>query len=248
MDEQTFAANYGWYSNKLGNNMMGRKKDSLGVFKGFPVKMLTNGNGLSTVISESYERAASTENYAGSRGMAMQGSGSRVLETFLGNMCITQYDDDGRELWGTVLPKAQYFRSYRHYYNPADLAKKWQQHALFNDLPPQVFDRQFMSTNIYNHNGNFFIVFNDCNKGEDDKTAGADTVFTSAMSNACYYKINRKKEIEKAYLLGEPLTKEYKSSFIEGADFDAERGTYASVIRYKRGEYVSLRMAWVKLE
>jgi hypothetical protein len=48
--------------------------------------------------------------------------------------------------------------------------------------------------------------------------------------------------------LGEPLPKEYKSSFIEGADFDEQRGVYATLVRYKRGEYVSIRMAWVKMD
>jgi hypothetical protein len=60
--------------------------------------------------------------------------------------------------------------------------------------------------------------------------------------------MDRKRQITKEYLLGEPLDKEYKSCYVEGGDFDEQRGIYASLIRYKRGSYISLRMAWVTLE
>ena len=106
-----------------------------------------------------------------------------------------------------------------------------------------------MSANVCNRGDDCYIIFNDCDKNSS-KTLGpdCDTMFTSALSNVCYYKINKKKQVEKGYLLGDPLDKEYKSAFIESACYDEERGIYATLIRYKRGNYVSLRMAWVKME
>jgi hypothetical protein len=238
-EETNLGANYNWLTNKLANKKLLETKDTSNLFTGFPVMMTTNSNGLTTVVSESYDRYINAENF----------SRSQVFETFIGNFCITQFDDEGKELWGTVLPKSQYYRSYRHYYRPADFAKRWQNQAMFNDLPPQIYERQFVASNIYERGGDFYLVFNDCGKNFNNslQTPG-DTVFTSALSNACYYKINRKKEVSKHFLLGAPLNKEYKSCCIEGAGFDEERGVYAAVIRYKRGSYISQRMAWARLD
>ncbi len=236
--EQDLSVHTDWFTNKLANELLD-KIDTNRSFVGFPLRMITNSNGLSTLVSEGYDRYFNTET----------NSRSQVFETYFGNFCITQFDDNGKELWGTVLPHRQYYKSYRQYYRPADLAKRWQQQAMFNDLPPQVFERQFMSGNVYAAGGNIYLIYNDCDKNfANNIQSPGDTSFTSALTNACYYKINRKKEVEKHYLLGEALPKEYRSSQIEGADFDEQRNTYASLIRYKRGEYVSLRMAWVKME
>lgn len=238
-DDQSLAGGYSWLNNKLANNWLKEQTDTTDYFSGFPLKMTTNSNGLSTVISESYNRYINTETY----------SRSQVFETFLGNICITQYDDEGKEIWGRVLPKSQYYKSYRHYYRPVDMAKKWQQQAMFNDLPPQVYERQFMSANVCVNGDDTYIVYNDCGKNFSNNIAEpGDTVFTSVLSNACYYRMNKKKEITKHYLMGEPMLKEYKSCFIEGSDFDESRSRFASVVRYKRSGYVSLRLMWAKLQ
>ena len=238
-DEQTLEGKYSWLNNKLANNWLKEQTDTTNYFSGFPLKMMTNSNGLSTVISESYNRYINTETY----------SRSQVFETYLGNICITQFDDDGNEIWGRVLPKSQYYKSYRHYYRPLDMNKKWQQQAMFNDLPPQIYERQFMSANVCTKGDDIYIVYNDCGKNFSNNIAEpGDTVFTSALSNACYYRMNKKKEITKHYLMGQPMTKEYKSCFIEGSDFDEPRGRFASVVKYKRSGYVSLRMVWATLQ
>lgn len=238
-DPETLDGRYNWITHKLANDTLMEKTDTSSYFTGFPLCMYTDNRGVSTVISESYDRNFTSESFAR----------ARVQETYLGNLCITQLNDEGKELWGTVLPKSQYYMSYKQYYNPADLAKRRQQQAMFNDQPRQVFERQFLSANIYHSGSNLFIIYNDCNKNIREGLEGTvDTVFSMAMSNACYYKLDKKKEMTKKYLFGEPLNKEFKSSFIEGGDFDEQRGTYASVVRYKRSEYVSIRMAWAAME
>jgi hypothetical protein len=238
-DKENFNGGYNWLTNKLANKNLQEKTDTSGYFTGFPVMMHTNNNGLTTVVSESYDRYINSENY----------SRFRVFETYLGNFCITQFDDYGKELWGIVLPKAQYYRSYQHYYRPADFAKKWQDQAMFNDMPPQIYERQFVSSRTYHHKGNIYMIFNDGNRNfKKGIESVGDTVFTSALSNGCYYKIDKKKKVSKHLLFGEPLVNEYKTCFVEGADFDADRDTFAAVVRYKRSRYVSLRLAWAKLE
>lgn len=238
-DPENLDGNYNWVTHKLANEWLLRKTDTTSAFSGFPICMHTDERGISTVVSESYERNFTSETYAR----------ARVQETFLGNLCITQLNDEGKEIWGTVLPKSQYYMSYRHYYNPMDLGKRWQQQTMFNDQPRQVFERQFVSANVYHTGTSTYIIYNDANTNiKEGVRPDIDTVYTLAMSNACYYKLDRKREMTKKYLYGEPLNREYKNSFIEGADFDEQRSTYASLIRYKRGEYVALRMAWAQME
>ena len=239
LDEHDLTGNYSWLRNKLANSLLLEKTDTAAMFAGLPVRIITNNNGLSTIVSESYDRYMNAENY----------TRSRAFETYLGSICITQVDDTGREIWGTVLPRSQYYRSYRHYYRPVDLAKRWQEQAMFNDLPPQITERQFLSAAVYNRGDNYYIIYNDCGKNIRNTIASpGDTLYASELANACYYRMDRKHEVTKEYLLGEPLSKEYKSCYVEGGDFDEQRGVYASLIRYKRGSYVSLRMAWVTLD
>lgn len=238
-DPENLDGRYSWVTNKLANDWLLHKSDTTSFFTGLPIYMHTDDRGISTLISESFTRNRTSESY----------SRSQVLESYMGNLCITLLNDEGKEIWGTVLPKSQYYMSYRHYYNPADLAKRWQQQAMFNDQPQQVFERQFVSANVYHSEGNTFIIYNDANKNiKEGMGASVDTVYSLAMSNACYYKLDRKRQLTKKYLYGEPMNKEYKNSLIEGAAFDEKRNTYVSVIRYKRSDYVSLRLAWAQME
>lgn len=237
LDEDDLSTSYSWIENKLANEKR-ILKDTGHYYNGLPIKLTTNSNGLSTIVSESFNRYHNSESK----------SRADVFETFLGDICVTQLDDDGKELWGTILPKSQYHKSYRHYYSAWELGKRWQHQEMFGDLPPQVYNRQFLSCNTYNVGSNIYVIYNDYKGNMNSTTAAKDTVFTFDQSNTCYYKINKNKEITKEYLYGTPLTREYKTCFIEGADFDERRGVYASLIQYRRGDYVSLRMAWKKLD
>lgn len=239
MDEQDMTPGFNWIKNQKANEALKAKAAKSNYFEGLPVKTFTNENGLSTMVSQGYSRYNNIESYAR----------SSVYETYFGDIGITQYNDDGNEIWGTVLPLAQYYKSYEQYYRPVDMAKRWQEQELLNDLPPQVHNRQFVSVNTYSRDKDLFIVYND-NKKNFDKTIGQriDTVFDFELANACYYKINKQKEVTKHYVFGTPKLKESMASFIEGADFDEQRGVYASLVQYRRNESVSLRMAWSKLD
>ena len=120
---------------------------------------------------------------------------------------------------------------------------------MFGDLPEQVYSRQFFSINSYCWSKNFYMVFNDAdNNFNNSIKSPGDTVYDLEKTNTCYYKINRKREISKGYLFGVPAANEYACSFIEGADFDEQRGVYAALVRYQKGDDVSLRMAWSHLD
>ncbi|MES2701208.1 MAG: hypothetical protein V4649_01130 [Bacteroidota bacterium] len=240
MDENTWDLHHAWINNKIATNYLRQRTDTSRVYQGIPIKAFTNSNGLSTVVSEAFNRYQSVETNAR----------AVVRETYFGDICVTQYNDDGDEIWGTILPKTQYYKSYRKYYTPTEMGKRWQDQDLFSDLPPQVYSRQFASLNTYAYNNNHYIIYNDLkqNFGNNVVRPG-DTVFTLDAANAVYYKIDKKREVTKHNLLGEtPAIMEYKTSFIEGADFDEQRGVYATLIQFKRRDYTSLRMAWTTLD
>jgi hypothetical protein len=239
LDEEAMSFNYKWIKNERANSFIKEQTGKVRSFEGLPVKMFTNENGLSTVVYRSFNRYKDLETF----------ERSAVYDSYLGDLCITQFDDNGNEIWGTVLPNAQFFKSYRHYYFADELSHRWQDQAMFLDLPPQVYKRQFLSQDVYNWNKSFYIIYNDYNKNFNNsiKKPG-DTVYEFANTNTCYYKLNRKKEITKGYLFGEPARNEFKCSFIEGADFDEQRGVYAALVQRKRGDDISLIMAWSHLE
>ncbi|MCD6012330.1 MAG: hypothetical protein K0Q79_2192 [Flavipsychrobacter sp.] len=224
-------------ANRIANDNW-QQGDTTKRFEGMPVKMLTNENGLSTLISQRCMRYGEPETHA-----------RYDYQTYLRNICITQFDDNGREIWGTVLPLAQYYNSNKQYLNEKDFAMKWQNQDLFGVMQSEVYNRQFLSFNAWHYNKSYYIIYNDYNKHFNNSAVKKqDTVYSFHTTNACYYTIDRKKQVTKHYLFGEPLAKEYKSSMIEGADFDEQRGVYATLIRYTRYNKTSLRMAWRRMD
>jgi hypothetical protein len=239
MDENTLNTEYKWVNNSQASAALKTKADTNKTYVGLPVKLYTNENGLSTMISEAFFRYKNIETYAR----------SNLFESFFGNIAVTQFDDDGKEIWGVLLPRTQYYKSYRHYFNAHELSKRWQEQDLLGDLPPQVYERQLVSQYTVMKNKDLYIIFNDYNSNFNNSVEQpGDTVFNLAQTNAVYYKINRKREVSKHYLLDGEGLKEYKTTFVEGADFDDKRGIYASLIQYTRGETTSLKMAWAELE
>ena len=237
LDENNLDIAHNWISNKIANAYLKQKTDTTRNFQGLPVKMFTNENGLSTLVSESYNR------------YGIPSFARPDYNSYIGNICITQFDDDGNEIWGTILPNSQCYTSHTHYCNPYQLSKRWQVQQIFGDWPPQVYERQFVSINTYSNGNNSYIVYNDYNKNFNNSIEHpGDTVYNFNITNACYYKMNRKKEITKNYLFGEPAANEYKTSFIEGADFDEQRGVYATLVQYKKNDNVTLCMAWSRLD
>jgi hypothetical protein len=238
LNENDLALRTTWINNEMANQYLKEKKDTDSYFKGLPLALFTSQDGLSTMFSESFTRYKNIETL----------DRPNLLETYLGNICVTQFDDYGKELWGVVLPKAQYYKSYSHYYYANQLAARWHQQKLLGDLPEEVYNRQFVSVNTYTRNKELFIVYNDDNKNfKNSLRHPGDTIYNFAQTNACYYKIDRNKEITRHYVFGEPKVREYKCSFIEGADFDEKRGVYAALVQYKKGDNISLCMAWSHL-
>lgn len=82
-------------NNRLANEAYRRQADTTRNFEGMPMKMFTNENGLSTLVSQAFVRYGEPETHA-----------RYDYQDYLGNICVTQFDDNGNEIWGTVLPLA----------------------------------------------------------------------------------------------------------------------------------------------
>jgi hypothetical protein len=239
LDESNMDVTFTRLRNAMAENELKHKTDTgRTLTDALPVKLYTNENGLSTLVSQSYSRYVEPESNVRTN-----------FITYLSTIGITQFDDDGNEIWGTVLPCSQYYKSYHHYYDPKALSKKWQEQFILSDLPEQAYYRQFFSVNTYTSGRDLFIVYNDDNKNFNNSIAHpGDTIYDFSKANACYYKVDRKREVTKKYLFGDPAKNEYRSSFIEGADYDEQRGIYAALIQYRKNDETSLQMAWAHLD
>ena len=236
LDEENMAVNIKVIKNHLATSYLQEKTETRNVYQGIPARLFTNENGLSTLVSEYCYREGNLEKKFGKN-------------SYLGHIGITQFDDDGNEIWGIVLPKAQFYISQQRYYSTYEVSKKWQGQVLFDDAMEAAYNRQFVSMNTYYKDKDFYFIYNDVNKNFNNSISHVgDTVYSFDQTNTCYYKISRKKEVTKNYLFGEPAADEFKTSFIEGADFDEQRGVYAALVRCKKGDDVALRMAWRHLD
>lgn len=238
IDPNDMTAQVTLLKNKIANDTYRQQTDTGRSFEGMPMKLFTNENGLSTLVSQAYVRYGEPETHA-----------RYDYQDYLGNICVTQFDDNGNEIWGTVLPLAQYYNSNQKYLNEKELCMRWQDQQLFGDWPAEVYNRQFLSFNTYSNGKDMFIIYNDYNKNFKNSLAKpGDTVYSFSTTNACFYKIDKQRNVGKHYLYGEPAVKEYKSSLIEGADYDEERGVYVSLVQCRKHNKTTLRMAWRRLE
>jgi len=232
LDESDMTLKHNWIKNQAANDYYRQHTDTTQLYEGVPIKMFTNENGLSTIISQGSSQFHNVRKY----------------ECYFGKICITQCDDEGKELWGVVLPGGQYISSSKRYYSARQLADWWQHQAMFDDLAPEVYNRQFLSLNTYSYKNNCYIIYNDYDKNFNNSiTHPGDTVYTFDNTNAFVYKLNKKKEVTKSYLFGEPVPGEYNTSFIESADFDEQKGTYVTLLRCRKNNETTLCMAWCQL-
>ena len=128
--------------NNLANDYLKSQTDTFNSYYGFPTNLFTNDDGLSTVLFQSL----SSRYYYGD---------------YFGNIEITQFGDNGDEIWGTVLPLYQYHKSQKHNYYYNQMNKRFNQLTIFGENASAVYTRQFVSYNSYCFNKSIYVVFND---------------------------------------------------------------------------------------
>ncbi len=214
MDEQAGIISYCRIKDSLANAHLHKNTDTSRYFSGRPQLMRTNENGLSTIVS------IAAVNHLGDDGFSINNSSFTTY-----SIGVTMFDDDGKELWGTVMPIAQIYNQY------------------------QKYKYHFRPVYTYSDGNNSFAVFNDYEENFSNTFKNPGLVINSfENTSACYYKITRKREVVKKYVFSKPVVNEHISCFMDATFFDEKTGDYAALVQYKRGDDTSIRMAWSKLE
>ncbi len=246
-------------------NAIIKQSDTGKHFTGVPLKIFTNENGLTTVVYEEYAFFQTIEN------------GFNYPHTKLGNIAISQLDDDGNELWAGVLPKSQVLDDF---FNGRDIANRDEEKMLFRtaniyaentsytggtsripgynvtkrtavnpSMRKQRYSDQLASINCYNNRNNFYFFYNDYAKNFNNTIAKpGDTVSKYELTDAFYYKMDRKRELKKNFLFGPSAENESRSVFLESADFDEKTNTYAALMFHRKGDAYTMHVAWCHLD
>ena len=78
-------------------------------------------------------------------------------------------------------------------------------------------------------------------------TNATDSFYNCERTQAVVCRINRKKDIHKEYLFGEPQPDEHIQLIPTSYDFDEETNVYTTVVRHRKGTEATTRIAWVQL-
>jgi len=198
-------------------------------FKRPPLKMFTNEYGLTTIISEEQKQLAKPQDPG----------------TSLGNICITQLNDNGEEMWGTVLRKRQLLEAY---YSPIGIVKRHERNnSLFFGAPYAEYQLQFSSLYSFEKKGTFYILFNDSKSNFNKATTSTiDSVYDFSYTNAVYYTVDKKRMIAESYLFGTPADDESNACLIESADYKTKEGLFSCLVLRRKGKALTQHIARVR--
>lgn len=233
---------YNHVRNLMANKRLQEETDTTQFVSAVPIFQHTNKYGLSTVISEENEQN-------------IRVNGVTTNYTLSGNILITYYNDNGEEVWGTVIPKKQFVRNRVTAY---ELRMRGLHKKAFRRADPYSdWINQFISFYpIVTDTRSCYVIYNETlGKVNSTIADGADTVSTDASmpnyilnNDAIYYKVDRKKETSKEKLFDAGSSKESYAAMIEGADYNETSKVFAcAVIHQSDGKYTT-RLAWRKLE
>lgn len=235
VDKNNMSVQHNWINYKGVTDIL---NDSSKYFAGIPINMYTTNTGLTTLVSEEYRECSYMEN------------GFAVPQTETGNIAITRLDDTGKELSAVLIPKAQFVRSILSVKDIAyrNVNKYLFVPSAFRDIPQNDFANEFASINNYSIGKDLYIVYNDDKKNFSSTITPVDSVYDFTHTDAVYCVVNRKNEVAKHYLFGEPGNNESRSGSVESACFDDKTHTYATLMLDRRGDEVTTHMAWCHLE
>lgn len=169
--------------------------------------------------------------YTNERGLTTMVAEDDRLFGVSGNLAITQYDDNGEELWATMIPKA--------HFNKEETGPGALGHKAFVGLS---------GYNTLSTKSSTYILFNDLNKNLENTSLLPDSVYTYGQTNALFYKVDRKRTVSKGHLFGAPGEDESKVIYTNSSHFDDQNNIYAAIIRHREGKKNSFKIAWTYLE
>jgi hypothetical protein len=240
IDASTMSAKIHWVYNDSATAHYRAQTGQQKTYEGIPIKMFTDEKGLTTIISQDYE------DYDGIAAHPQR----KLTEHYFGNIAITQCNDAGEEIWGTVLPVNQCLTGRSGpYFGPEYLNRRWKGQSMVINGPSLFYNRQFCSVNVYQFHQNYYVIYNDYDSNFNNTVANqGKEVYSFETTNACYYKLDQNRIATKHYLLGPPKEHEYANTFLEGADFDEHTGVYASLLQRSGNSKTAYCMSWCQLK
>lgn len=227
------AINYSLAAKQLTN-----MPDSNNPYRPMPMKVYTNKYGLNTLVSEDIKTNLVL-------------NGVSTSHTYIGDVVVTQINEEGREIWSTILPKRQFIKNQLSHHS---LRNRNHFTNFFRYYDPNSdWLYQFSSFNSYmTPDGNYYIIQNDHrNNFAPANPENLTPVSTYAQvgfinTDAVYYKITKKREVTKHYVIEPPATASY-AAMLEGADFNEANATYSALFVENDGGKMIMRMGWRKL-
>jgi hypothetical protein len=186
-------------------------------YSGYAASMQTNENGMTSVLFEEillkvFEQQPSS---------------------YYGNLCLTNYDDNFKEISATVIPMSH--------------------HYVFRETFPEVFrrcSRREMFTPMYIiTKKNKYVIFNDVEENFNKTIPNQLTpVYSYTKTNAVCYKLGRKNSVQKEYFFKNTAKDEYKPVYISGYDYDEAKSTLAIMTKVTKNDKSRFHIAWRKME
>lgn len=152
---------------------------------------------------------------------------------YSGKIYITQVDDNGTEIWATVIPKSNYL--------------------LRSETFPKVFGvtcrEELYSSLCFNSQKSHYILFNDTesnfNKSLSDSLSD---VYSYDTTNTVYYQIGKKNAITKRHFFNNTGTGVYNNIYPTSAHFMRQTQMLAVVSKQTAGKKSTIHIAWRKME
>ncbi len=96
---------------------------------------------------------------------------------------------------------------------------------------------------------NYYIIFNDVeNNFNRAFSQSVDSFYSADNSVAMLYKLNKKREVSKSYVFGQPAANEHVQIIHNSDSFMSGKNSYAALIRHRKGKDVTSKIAWIQLE
>jgi hypothetical protein len=207
--------------NKKLRNYIHTQTDTNQNYNSHAFDMYTNRYGLSTVVYTGDLQSNATYGWVNNA----KGSKSAIG--------ITQYNDKGEEVFGSVIPYSKLKLGHLSY--------------------PVVFHTtsvgEINQLDYFNTKNDFYFMYNELSRKYDQPLAAAtDSVYNCYETNAVCSRLNKKKELTKALLFGKQEPDDFRQVYPGSTHYNEQTGTYALVFLHTKGTEIKTKLAWFQLE
>ena len=200
-------------------------------FRGMPQNMFINNRNNVVVVTE----ATKVSTYAGALS-----SKTDVEETG-----IIEYDAEGNEIQGTVVPKAQYADDLIDiFYQNKKLKGMW---GASLGSENQVMTNWFYSSDVICTDKGCYVLFNDLPENLQKPPSEKMKMFSPIHeTNLVYHRIG--KDPEKKFLFGQPDEDSNTFCYIASSHYLKSANSYATIIVERNGREKKSYVAWLNFE